>query len=47
MANVDRERVPDNRDLTFKRSFELETGDSEKFFVARFESARRLVDDES
>ena len=47
------ERVPDNRDLVFKRSlgkpFELKTENSEKFFVAGSESARRLrlIDGES
>ena len=52
ISNVGRERVTDNGDLVFnKRSlakpFELETGNSEKIFVAGSESARRLMDGES
>ena len=38
ISNVGMKRVPDNRDLMFNRSlakpFELETGNSETFFVA-------------
>ena len=51
ISYVGRERGPDNMDLILKRSlakpFELEIGNSDTFFVAVCESARRLIDGES